>query len=55
MEVKNKTMFHIHRSNKYDELWQEANEIIIDDNFNSDNCWTSYCDHVVYHLAHHGG
>lgn len=36
MEVKNKTMFHIHRSNKYDELWQEANEIIIDDNFNSE-------------------
>ena len=35
MEVKNKTMFHIHTSNQYDELWQEGNELVIDNNFNS--------------------
>ena len=35
MKINNKTMFHIHTSNKYDKLWQEGNEIIVDDNFNS--------------------
>lgn len=35
MEVKNKAMFHIHTSNQYDELWQEGNELVIDNNFNS--------------------
>ena len=35
MEVKNKTMFHIHTSNEYNRLWQEGNELIVDDNFNS--------------------
>ncbi len=33
MEVKNKTMFHIHQSNEYDDLWQENNEFIVDHNF----------------------
>ena len=36
MEVKNKTMYHIHTPNEYDELWQEGNELIIDDDFNSE-------------------
>lgn len=33
MEVKNKTMYHIHQSNEYDDLWQENNEFIVDHNF----------------------
>lgn len=36
MQVENKTMFHIHTPNKYDEMWQEGNELIIDDNFYSE-------------------
>lgn len=36
MQVQNKTMFHIHTPNEYDEMWQEGNELIIDDNFNSE-------------------
>ena len=29
-------MYHIHTPNKYDEMWQEGNELIIDDNFYSE-------------------
>lgn len=36
MQVENKTMYHIHTPNKYDEMWQEGNELIIDDNFYSE-------------------
>lgn len=36
MYVQNKLMYHIHTSNEYDELWQEGNEIVVDDNFNSE-------------------
>ena len=36
MQVENKTMFHIHTPNEYDEMWQEGNELIIDDNFYSE-------------------
>lgn len=36
MYVQNKPMYHIHTSNEYDELWQEGNEIVVDDNFNSE-------------------
>lgn len=36
MQVENKTMFHIHTPNEYDEIWQEGNELIIDDNFYSE-------------------
>lgn len=36
MQVENKTMFHIHTPNEYDEMWQEGNEIVIDDNFYSE-------------------
>ncbi len=36
MEIKNKTMYHIHRPNQYDELWQAGNELIIDDTFVSE-------------------
>ena len=36
MQVENKTMYHIHTPNKYDEMWQEDNELIIDDNFYSE-------------------
>lgn len=36
MEVKNKIMYHIHKSNKYDELWQEGNVFTVDDNFYSE-------------------
>ena len=35
MEVEDKTMFHIHTNNKYDEMWQEGKEIIVDNNFES--------------------
>lgn len=36
MQVENKTMFHIHTPNEYDEIWQEGNELIIDDTFYSE-------------------
>lgn len=36
MQVENKTMYHIHTPNKYDEMWQEGNELIIDANFYSE-------------------
>lgn len=36
MYVKNKEMYHFHKSNEYDDLWKEGNEIIVDDNFNTD-------------------
>lgn len=40
MQVENKTMYHIHTPNEYDEIWQEGHELIIDDNFYS-NCGLS--------------
>ncbi len=36
MQVENKTMFHIHTPNEYDEIWQEGKELIIDDTFYSE-------------------
>lgn len=33
MNVENKKMYHIHTSNKYDDIWTIGNEITIDDNF----------------------
>lgn len=36
MNIKHKIMYHIHTSNEYDDLWQEGNEITIDDNFYSE-------------------
>lgn len=36
MNVENKIMYHIHKSNKYDDLWKENNEFIVDDNFISE-------------------
>lgn len=36
MQVENKTMYHIHTPNEYDEIWQEGHELIIDDNFYSE-------------------
>lgn len=36
MKVQDKTMFHIHTHNEYDEMWKEGNELIIDDNFYSE-------------------
>ena len=35
MLVKDKKMYHIHKIGKYDEIWQENNEIEVDDNYNS--------------------
>lgn len=35
MEVKEKTMYHYHKLGLYDDIWQEGNEIIVDNNFNS--------------------
>ena len=35
MEVKNKVMYHYHKLGLYDDIWQEGNEIIVDNNFNS--------------------
>lgn len=35
MEVKEKTMYHYHKLEIYDDIWQEGNEIIVDNNFNS--------------------
>ena len=37
MEVKNKTMYHIHTPNEYDKLWQEGNILYIDNNFLSES------------------
>lgn len=37
MEVKNKTMYHIHTPNEYDKLWQEGNILYVDDNFLSES------------------
>ena len=36
MQVENKTMFHIHTPNEYEEIWQEGKELIIDDTFYSE-------------------
>lgn len=33
MKVANKTMYHIHNSNEYDDLWQVNNELMVDNNF----------------------
>ena len=35
MQVKNKKMYHFHKSNKYNELWIVGNTLEIDDNFNT--------------------
>ena len=35
MEVKDKAMYHYHKLGLYDDIWQEGNEIIVDNNFNS--------------------
>lgn len=35
MDVKNKIMYHYHRSNMYDDMWKENNRIIVDNNFKS--------------------
>ena len=35
MEVKDKIMYHYHKLWFYDDIWQEGNEIIVDNNFNS--------------------
>lgn len=43
MNIKHKIMYHIHTSNEYDDLWQEGNEITIDDNFYSE-CGMSISD-----------
>ena len=33
MEVKNKTMYHLHTLNDYDKFWKEGSTLQIDDNF----------------------
>ena len=35
MGVKDKVMYHYHKIGIYDDIWQEGNEIIVDNNFNS--------------------
>jgi len=35
MFVEDKEMYHIHTSNKYDELWVPGNTIVVDDSFKS--------------------
>ena len=35
MEVKDKVMYHYHKLGLYDDIWQEGNEIVVDNNFNS--------------------
>ena len=35
MQVKNKKMYHFHKSNKYNELWIVGNTLEIDDSFNT--------------------
>ena len=35
MEVKDKIMYHYHKLGLYDDIWQEGNEIVVDNNFNS--------------------
>ena len=36
MEVKNKILYHFHKKGIHDELWKVGNELIIDDNYNTD-------------------
>ena len=35
MKVKDKVMYHYHKLGLYDDIWQEGNEIVVDNNFNS--------------------
>ena len=35
MEVKDKIMYHYHKLGLYDDIWQEGNEIVVDNNFNT--------------------
>ena len=36
IEVNNKIMYHLHKKGIHDDVWKVGNEIIVDDNFNSD-------------------
>lgn len=38
MIVNNKEMIHIHKNGLYDDLWKVGNELLIDDNYNSNMC-----------------
>ena len=38
MQVKDHIMYHYHNKEAYSDIWQEGNELIVDDNFNSNFC-----------------